>query len=262
MRKVGFLIAFLIILLSFFTLTSFVGSQESENQPSDQAATSPDNQAPADANQQPSDANQAPSETGTGGGLGSAGPSMQSAATQKIVVTVQIKGAAPHEYHIANGESFFVSTSSNPQDALPKAKPLDVLDQQRARLAKDVQAKVSESQDKQKQIDNEIYPAYRPPLVIEKQRLDQQLVELQAEQAKLDSEKTIRELQEKKKEYAISTIPASKVMGVNIKASLNGDKADVNVKAGDSENTISVLLGKWTQVVGMQPEVWVKVDQE
>jgi len=179
---------------------------------------------------------------------------------QPLIIQVQIKGAATQQYSITSGQSFFIPTSPGAATEPEKPKPPDALDERRGELAKKIQSKVAEVQQKQKELDNEIYPIYQPPLQIEKQYLEEQLKALRDEQSKLDSEKELRDLKEKGQEAAKAQQPPNKVSGIQVTPTVQDDKVILNIKSGEIQNSITTPMGKWVPLSGVQPEIWIKVD--
>lgn len=74
-----------------------------------------------------------------------------------------------------------------PEDRAYKAKMIE-LDQQ-------IVAKITEIQNKQKEIDQEIFPAYVPPLQGDKRLLLQQLNDLKMQRDQLESQKSAKDMQ-------------------------------------------------------------------
>lgn len=75
----------------------------------------------------------------------------------------------------------------SPEDRAYKAKM--------AELAQKIAEKVKQIQDKQKEMDTEIYPAFVAPLDAEKKELMKQLIDLQLQKTLLESQKTSKDLQ-------------------------------------------------------------------
>lgn len=81
------------------------------------------------------------------------------------------------------------TVQESPEERAYKAK--------QAQLAKKIAEKIVEVQNKQKEIDSEIYPAEVPPLREDKKVLLQQLNELQMQQTEMESQKTYQDWEKK-----------------------------------------------------------------
>jgi Skp family chaperone for outer membrane proteins len=62
-------------------------------------------------------------------------------------------------------------------------------------IANQISAKINEIQNKQNEIDSEVYPTYIPPLQAEKDNLVRQLKTLEMQKEQLESQKKAKELQ-------------------------------------------------------------------
>ncbi len=176
-----------------------------------------------------------------------------------LSIIVQVKGGAPQQYNVANGESFFIPTSQAANQP-PVPKQPDALDQKTGQLSKAIAAKVIEIQNKQKDIDGEVYITTKPTLIIEKQNLEQQLSDLQVELDRLNSEKTIRELKEKKQEADQAAQKPNVVSGIQVTPTLQEGKVQFAIKSQNIQSTVSVPMGTWVPIAGIQPEIWIKVE--
>ncbi len=66
--------------------------------------------------------------------------------------------------------------------------------QQLIQVSQAIDAKISEIQAKQKELDEEIYPASRPPLQADLNQLNQQLQTLQLQRDQLQAQKTVTDM--------------------------------------------------------------------
>jgi hypothetical protein len=64
-----------------------------------------------------------------------------------------------------------------------------------AEISRKIAEKITEIQNKQRDIDNEIFPPYIPPMQLEKKALTDQLNDLQMERNQLESQKKVKDLQ-------------------------------------------------------------------
>jgi hypothetical protein len=179
------------------------------------------------------------------------------------------------KYVIKGGETVFIpmgaTNLANQPGSKPKQEQNEAYLKEKAALAAQIAKKITAVQEKQRELDSEIYPAYRAPLGLDLQQLQNQLSDLQNKREKMDSINTVREVgkQAAEKAYQESKpkLPQSVVPGIYVKPSLEDNLVNLDMRsqglkneAGGSEiqATIRIPLGKWIQIPNN--DIWVKVE--
>lgn len=81
--------------------------------------------------------------------------------------------------------------------------------QQIVELSNQISAKIAQIQAKQQQLNNEIYPAYKPPLQAELDQLNKELQGLQMKRDQLQSQRTAKDLTQQLKDPQSGTSQGS-----------------------------------------------------
>lgn len=185
--------------------------------------------------------------------------------SEPLVVLVQQgkvgAGGSMQQYLINSGESFFVSVSgAQPPAGVQPPSPQDL---RAAQLAKEINAKLVQLQNKTREYDTELYTVHRAPIELERQDLQRQLMALQNEQEKMDAQKTIREVEQKKIGAYQAKLAPTAVSGITVRATLmENDQVELQFNSHEAQSTSKTALDAWIQIPGVTPETWLKVKRK
>lgn len=198
-------------------------------------------------------------------GISTVAMCQESDLMEPLVITVQQgklgAGGSSQAYPVTSGESFFIPIAGVTQ---PPAgvKPPNPEDLRSAQLAEQINNKVTQLQDKKREYDTELYIVHKAPLELERQDLERQLHLLEQEQEKLDAQKTITRVQQKRVGALQANQAPASVSGISVKAVLlDNNEVQLQFSSQQAQNVTKTILGSWTQIPGVQPETWVKVNR-
>lgn len=183
---------------------------------------------------------------------------------ESIVVSVRQgklgAGGTTQEYRVKNGESFFIAVGEvNTRPPAP-VQPPNAEDLRSAQLAEEINNKVTQLQNKQREYDTELYIVQKPPIELERQDLERQLHLLEQEQEKLDAQKTMTKVQQKRIGALQAQQQPNNVPGVTVNATLAENNAvQLQFTLPQGQSSAQTTLGVWTQIPGVLPDTWVKV---
>ncbi len=185
--------------------------------------------------------------------------------TESMMVTVQQgklgSGGAAQVYQVSTGESIFIPVAGS---GLQPPKPVQAPTVHQLRgeaLSKAVQAKVTELQKKQDEYNNELYIVQKAPIELERQDLARQLHDLQNEQIKYNAQTNIIDTEKQKIAAQLAQQAPNVASGVHIKPILlENNELELQISSDQSQASIKTALGAWSQIPGVDPETWVKVD--
>lgn len=109
------------------------------------------------------------------------------------------QGASQQIPQAVKPETQPVVVEETPEDQAYKAEMIKISDA--------IIKKIAQIQAKQKEIDSEVYLAYKPPLIAEKTMLESQLQDLEMARTKLQAEKVARDMAKQLKKATPNTPP-------------------------------------------------------
>jgi hypothetical protein len=169
-------------------------------------------------------------------------------------------GGTTQEYRVMSGESFFIAVGEiNTRPPAP-VQPPNAQDLRSAQLAEQINNKVTQLQNKQREYDTELYIVQRPPIELERQAIERDLHLLEQEQEKLDAQKTLTAVQQKRIGALQAQQEPNNVPGVTVKATLmENNSVQLQFTLPKGQSSAQTSLGVWTQIPGVLPDTWVRV---
>jgi hypothetical protein len=182
--------------------------------------------------------------------------------TQPLVVALQYgKEGGIREFRLNSGDSIFVPSGKS-ASPLPQTKEPDAYQQQLGASADQIAQKIAAIQKKQKDIDDELFPAERYPLIIEKNALEQDLHQLEEKRDQLQSEKTAKD---SLKSAQSVPLPPEVETGFSLKATLTGTTITFLLKTQGpvaTETSVKASIDQWVQIFsaeqGQGVDIWAK----
>ncbi len=203
--------------------------------------------------------------------VGVAAPASAAGAAAAVAVPLNltVKLGAPDSdapsqiYQLNSGETAFVQTSA--PSAAAKQTPEEKREAEEykknlANISTAISGKITQIQNKQIAVNNELYIAQVAPLNNDLRGLQDQLNTLEQSRTKLVADHTAREASRPPP----PPTPAPEVAaGISIRATIEKDRAVMQViTQNDVESSVDAPLGQWVQVYSNEDgsEVWAKVD--
>lgn len=192
--------------------------------------------------------------------------SPEAVAAQPLTLSIRYgKGGAIRAFRLNNGDSIFVSSaklSSSTQEANAQGGKETEVDRQLGVLSDQIAQKITAIQKKQREIDEELFPAERPPLDVERRALERDLRLLEEKRNQLQSQKTAKDA----RQSALPVPPSPKVeTGFTLKANLNGKVITLIIKPQSSGTLTSIQssIDQWVQIFSAEQDqevdIWAKV---
>lgn len=185
--------------------------------------------------------------------------------TESMLVTVQQgkmgAGGNAQIFEVGSGESIFIPVASSGLQPPKPVQPPTVHELRGEALSKAVQAKVTELQKKQQEYNDELYIVQKAPIELERQDIARQLHDLQNEQTKYNAQTNIINTEKQKIAAQVAQQAPAVAVGVHIKpVLLENNELELQISSDQSQTSIKTSLGAWSQIPGVDPETWVKVD--
>lgn len=187
---------------------------------------------------------------------------------RELVLSIQYgKGGSIQEFRLKSGEAVFVQTGK-PQSPTgqpdPQAPATAAYQKQRGDISQKIADKITAIQNKQKDLDSEIFPAYRAPLALELQALERDLKLLETQRQQLESQQIAKEAQ--KPSQPPTPPPPTQVRGMTVRVSITGNSASLTMQNPDkqaSSSTVQIGMNTWIQIFsaekGQGQDIWAKV---
>lgn len=185
---------------------------------------------------------------------------------EPLMITVQQgqlgAGGTSQAYPVTSGEAFFIPIGAMGVRPPAGVQPPNAEDLRSAQLAEQINFKITQLQNKKREYDTELYIVHKAPIELERQELEKQLFLLEQQQEQLDSEKTLTAVQQKRIGSLEAKQAPTTVSGVTVKAVLlDNNEVQLQFSSPQAQSVAKTTLGNWTQIPGVQPETWVKVNR-
>lgn len=183
-------------------------------------------------------------------------------------------GGESQEYQIRDGEIIFVSAQQSQTAVSPVTNEELAYEAQMKTVSTEIANKINDIEAKQQEYNNEVFLAFQAPIDLERQAMQAELQNLQAQRDKIESEQ--RAKQAIKNIQKATTPPPSPqkpllASGLNVQTSIDGDTVvfSIRPKGLKGDNATKTILeapfGQWVKVLGSEDtngsEVWIKAEK-
>lgn len=137
-----------------------------------------------------------------------------------------------------------------------------------SQLDRQIALKIAAIQNKQKEYYEEIYPAYRPPLELQKQQLEKELSELELQRNQIQSSERAKNNMQRNETTSVPPPPTRVASGYSIQSEITQDDQLIftitsqGLQDKATQKTIQAPQGQWVQLMGQgqgsESELWIK----
>lgn len=193
-------------------------------------------------------------------------------APQDLILSIQRgkpgeEGGSIQEFRLKSGDTAFVQLTPN---EIGGKRPMTVQEQWRedayrtevGNISSDIATQITTIQNKQREIDTELYLAQRAPLENEKRLMQDQLEVLQDRRNQIESKKVA---EDSFKPRPPPPPPPAVARGINVKTILRGSQVIFEIRTQDqTQSVVETTTNRWVTIFSSEnqngQDIWAKVD--
>lgn len=178
-------------------------------------------------------------------------------------------GGDLQQYRLKSGETVFVQINPSVESESKLSTDDLIYESRISKISDEIAQQIVAIEEKQKQFDEEIFPAERAPIEIERQTLEKQLKVMEQQRDALQSEQRVKEA-EKRIEKSTMRPPKPRVaIGLTVQPVVEGEHLTFvvkpeGVKSNAEQTTVQTGFGRWIKIYGgdreTDPQAWVKAE--
>lgn len=175
-------------------------------------------------------------------------------------------GGETQQYQINSGQTVFVKIDQKDQN-----EKVDLAyEAQVNQISNEISNKITDIQVKQKEISEEIYPAFVAPIDLDKQSMQSELENLRDQRDKMESDQKAKQASKNMQTGTVKPPRPKIAAGLNIQPNIENGGVSFDIKPkglkgnNTTETNIQAPLGKWVKVLGKEDtdgtEIWIKAE--